>query len=59
MLFSEEAPPISWDIQYSNPPAVLRYCKKCGKKSEYSAFSTIQDLKKCKLSTSEIIITIS
>lgn len=28
-------PPIIWNIEYSAPPTVLRYCKKCGKKSEY------------------------
>lgn len=26
---------IIWEIQYCDPPAVVRYCKKCGKKSEY------------------------
>lgn len=31
----EEIIPIVWDIHYCNPPALLRYCKKCGKKSEY------------------------
>lgn len=36
MLHSNEAPPpIIWNIEYSAPPTVLRYCKKCGKKSEY------------------------
>lgn len=35
MLSSKEAPHITWDIQYFDPPSVLRYCKKCGKKSEY------------------------
>lgn len=35
MLSSKEAPHITWDIQYFDSPSVLRYCKKCGKKSEY------------------------
>lgn len=35
MLHSNEASPIIWNIEYSAPPTVLRYCKKCGKKSEY------------------------
>lgn len=26
---------VIWNIQYSTPPTVLRYCKKCGKKSTY------------------------
>lgn len=30
MLSDKEEIPISWDIQYSNPPTVLRYCKKSG-----------------------------
>jgi len=35
MLSSEEAPPITWNIKYCDPPTVLRYCKKCGNKCEY------------------------
>lgn len=35
MLYSKEANPIIWNIQYCTPPIILRYCKKCGKKSEY------------------------
>lgn len=35
MLSSKENSPIIWNIQYCNPPIVLRYCKKCAKKSEY------------------------
>ena len=35
MLLSEEVSPIIWNIQYCAPPTVLRYCKKCGRKSEY------------------------
>lgn len=35
MLSGKEDTPITWDIQYCNLPAVLRYCKKCRKKSEY------------------------
>lgn len=27
--------PVIWNIEYGTPPAVLRYCKKCGKKTEY------------------------
>ena len=26
---------VIWEIEYCAPPAVLRYCKKCGKKEEY------------------------
>lgn len=26
---------VVWEVQYLSPPAVLRYCKKCGKKTEY------------------------
>ncbi|MEM1484469.1 DUF1062 domain-containing protein [Oscillospiraceae bacterium PP1C4] len=26
---------IIWEVQYLSPPPVVRYCKKCGKKSEY------------------------
>lgn len=26
---------ITWEVQYLSPPLVVRYCKKCGKKSEY------------------------
>ena len=26
---------VIWKIEYCAPPAVLRYCKKCGKKEEY------------------------
>ena len=35
MLSSKEVATITWDIQYCSLPTVLRYCKKCGKKSEY------------------------
>lgn len=35
MSCGKEATPITWDIRYCDPPTVLRYCKKCGKKSEY------------------------
>lgn len=35
MLSSKEDIPVIWDIQYCDLPAVIRYCKKCGKKSEY------------------------
>lgn len=35
MLTDKENALIIWDIQYSGPPTVLRYCKKCRKKSEY------------------------
>lgn len=35
MCLSQKTAPIIWDIQYSTPPTVLRYCKKCGKKSEF------------------------
>lgn len=35
MPLSKEDTPITWDIQFRNLPTVLRYCKKCGKKSEY------------------------
>ena len=35
MPSSKEIIPVTWEIQYCEPPAVLRYCKKCGKKSEY------------------------
>lgn len=35
MPSSKEDTPITWDIQFCNLPNVLRYCKKCGKKSEY------------------------
>ncbi|MCC8027621.1 MAG: DUF1062 domain-containing protein [Clostridium sp.] len=35
MPLSKENPSITWDIQYCDLPAVLRRCKKCGKKSEY------------------------
>lgn len=31
----QELSPIIWEIQYYTPPTVIRYCKKCGKKSEY------------------------
>lgn len=31
----KEDTPITWDIQFRDLPTVLRYCKKCGKKSEY------------------------
>ena len=27
---------VVWTIQYSAPPTILRYCKKCGRKSEYA-----------------------
>lgn len=36
MLSNEEPPTITWDIQYHDPPAILRHCKKCGKKSEFT-----------------------
>lgn len=26
---------VTWDIQYQFPPSAIRYCKKCGKKTEY------------------------
>ncbi|QDR79518.1 DUF1062 domain-containing protein [Sporomusa termitida] len=26
---------IIWEVQYLSPPLAVRYCKKCGKKSEY------------------------
>ena len=26
---------ITWEVQYLSPPFVVRYCKKCGKKTEY------------------------
>lgn len=26
---------VKWDIQYISPPPVIKYCKKCGKKTEY------------------------
>lgn len=26
---------VNWDIQYISPPPAVRYCKKCGKKTEY------------------------
>lgn len=26
---------ITWEVQYLSPPLVVRYCKKCGKKTEY------------------------
>lgn len=32
---SIEHSPFTWDVQRCNLPAVLRYCKKCKKKSEY------------------------
>lgn len=35
MWLRQEAMPIIWDIQYDTPPSILRYCKKCGRKSEY------------------------
>lgn len=35
MEYSIEREPVIWEIQYCAPPAVLRYCKKCGRKSEY------------------------
>lgn len=35
MSSREEAAFITWDIQYFDPPTVLRYCKKCGKKRAY------------------------
>lgn len=27
--------PVIWDVQYSSPPKVARYCKKCSEKTEY------------------------
>lgn len=38
MLSSKEDAPITWVIQYCDLPTVLRYCKKCGKKSAYICF---------------------
>lgn len=35
MLSSKENTPVTWNIQYCDLPTVIRYCKKCGKKSEY------------------------
>lgn len=35
MLSGKEVPVITWNVRYRDPPAVLRYCKKCGKKREY------------------------
>ena len=35
MKSGKEDSPIIWDIRYCDLPAVLRYCKKCRKKSEY------------------------
>ncbi len=26
---------VVWEVQYLSPPTVLRYCKKCGEKTEY------------------------
>lgn len=26
---------VTWDIQYISPPPAIKYCKKCGKKTEY------------------------
>lgn len=26
---------INWDIEYTSPPPAIKYCKKCGKKTEY------------------------
>lgn len=36
MPSSKEDTPITWEVRYCDFPAVLRYCKKCGKKREYS-----------------------
>ncbi|MDP4094304.1 MAG: DUF1062 domain-containing protein [Bacillota bacterium] len=30
---------VNWDIVYTSPPPVIRYCSKCGKKSEYISTS--------------------
>lgn len=35
MLSGKEDTPITWNIQYCDLPTVLRYCKKCGKKSAF------------------------
>lgn len=35
MPFRQKITTVIWNIQYYTPPSVLRYCKKCGKKSEY------------------------
>lgn len=35
MPFPEETPLVAWKIRYCAPPAALRYCKKCKKKSEF------------------------
>lgn len=35
MQLSKEVEPVIWNIQYRTLPAVLRHCKKCGRKSEY------------------------
>lgn len=35
MLLQEETPLVIWRIRYCAPPAALRYCKKCKKKSEF------------------------
>lgn len=35
MLISKKEDFVIWTIQYSGPPAVLRHCKKCGRKREY------------------------
>ena len=37
MLSSKEDSTIIWNIQYCNPPTVLRYCKKCAKKASIFA----------------------
>lgn len=29
---------VIWEVQYLSPPPAIRYCKKCGKKSEYICF---------------------
>lgn len=35
MPSGKEVQTVIWRIQYCTPPTVLRYCKNCGKKSEY------------------------
>ncbi|WP_242961469.1 DUF1062 domain-containing protein [Peptostreptococcus faecalis] len=35
MINSKEITTIIWNVEYCTPPAILRYCKKCGKKREY------------------------
>lgn len=35
MPLRNEMPTVVWNIQYSAPPAVARYCKRCGEKREH------------------------